>query len=323
VWPATRKGTTAAVAEEVSLNAVRILLAHPDGSVRRVMRAVLEPLGFVVAEAATPRDTLAAARATPPEVLLLHRDLDEPVLAEVKRDPDLFGTAVILLGIPATVDAVVEAIEHGAHDVLRDEAAPAELVARVHAARRAKQMHAQLLSREHDLETLAYHDELTGLPNRRFALRQLHALISRARRHAQEVSALIVDADHFKRLNDRYGHQAGDDVLRALAARLRERLREEDIVARFGGEEFLVILPDTDAAGAAAVAEDLRGHVAATGFPVGRIAVPMTVSIGWATWHGETLERLVARADRGLYDAKEAGRDCVREAPAASNAGRR
>jgi two-component system cell cycle response regulator len=179
-------------------------------------------------------------------------------------------------------------------------------------------MHVQLLSREHDLETLAYHDELTGLPNRRFALRQLHALLSRARRHDQDVSVLIIDADRFKDLNDRYGHQAGDEVLRALATRLRERLREEDIVARFGGEEFLVILPDTDASGAAALAEDLRGAVAAQRFSIGRLALEMTVSAGWATWSGETLERFVARADRGLYSAKETGRNRVHEGPAAS-----
>jgi two-component system cell cycle response regulator len=312
---------TAPVSAEGSLNATRILLAHPGEAARRETRAILEPLGVVVTEAATARDALAAALSRPPEVLLLHRSLDE-VLGGVKGDPDLFGTAVILLGVPPNVADVVTMLERGAHDVLREDAAPAELVARVRAARRAKQMHAQLLSREHELETLAYHDELTGLPNRRFALRQLHALLSRARRHEQDLSLLIVDADRFKDLNDRYGHQAGDEVLRALATRLRERLREEDIVARFGGEEFLVILPDTDATGATAVAEDLRDHVAGSRFSIGRLAIETTVSAGWATWQGEDLERFVARADRGLYAAKEAGRNCVREAPPAKEAGR-
>ena len=189
----------------------------------------------------------------------------------------------------------------------REDAPPAEIVARVRAARRAQEMQEQLLSREHDLEAMAYHDELTGVANRRYAVRQLHALLSRARRHDQELSVVLLDADRFKALNDRHGHGAGDDVLRGLAARLRSRVREEDIVARFGGEEFLIVLPDTGAEGAASAAEDLRASVAAQPFPVGRFALPLTVSVGWATWRGETLERLVARADRGLYAAKESG----------------
>ena len=128
---------------------------------------------------------------------------------------------------------------------------------------------------------------------------------------------ILLDADRFKALNDRHGHGAGDDVLRGLAERLRSRVREEDLVARFGGEEFLVVLPDTGAEGAASAAEDLRAAVAAAPFPIGRFTVALTVSVGWATWRGESLERLVARADRGLYAAKEAGRDRVRSGDAA------
>ena len=201
--------------------------------------------------------------------------------------------------------------------MLREDAAAAEVVARVRAARRAQEMQEQLLSREHDLEAMAFYDELTGVANRRFAVRQLHALLSRARRHDQELSVVILDADRFKALNDRHGHGAATTCCAGSPTRLRSRVREEDIVARFGGEEFLVILPDTDAEGAATAAEDLRAAVAAQPFPVGRFALRLTVSVGWATWRGETLERLVARADRGLYAAKEAGRDCVRPADAA------
>jgi two-component system cell cycle response regulator len=263
---------------------------------------------------------MAAARADGTDVLLLHRDLGGTP-ADVKADPDLFRIALVLVGGPGPVDGVLRALEHGAHDVLRDDAAPGELVARVRAARRAQQMQEQLLSREHELEQLAYRDELTGLANRRFAVRQLQAEISRARRHGQALSVVIFDADRFKSLNDRHGHLAGDEVLRGLGDRLRGRLREEDVVARFGGEEFLVILPDTGAEGAAAVAEDVRAAVAAEPFPVGRFALRLTVSAGHATWAGEDLERLVGRADRGLYAAKDAGRDCVRSAPAATRSG--
>jgi diguanylate cyclase (GGDEF)-like protein len=310
------------VTPEGSLIASRVLVAHPRDEARRAMRAALEPLGCVVDEAGSVDDALAMARAAPHDVVLLHRELGD-ALPEIKRDPDLFQVAVILVGEPPDVPSVLAALERGAHDVLREDAPAPELIARVRAARRAQEMHEQLLTREHDLETLAYHDELTGLPNRRFALRQLHALLSRARRHDLALSVLIVDADRFKALNDRHGHAAGDAILRGLADRLRERVREEDIVARYGGEEFLVILPDTTPEGAAAVAEDLRDAVATRPISVGRFGLPVTVSVGWGTWGGEDLDALVARADRGLYAAKEAGRNRVRQDPMGAEANSR
>jgi two-component system cell cycle response regulator len=304
------------VTTDGSLKGTRVLIAHGSKAARTSMRAVLEPLGCVVAEAAT-RDEAMAACPEHADVMLLHRDLGVAA-ADVKRDPDLFRIALVLVGEPPAVEQVLGELERGAHDVLRDAAAPGELVARVRAARRAHEMQEQLLSREHELEQLAYRDELTGLANRRFAVRRLHAEISRARRHAQELSVVIVDADRFKSLNDRHGHLAGDEVLRGLGERLRGRLREEDVAARFGGEEFLIVLPDTGAEGAAAVAEDIRAAVAAEPFAVGRFALNLTVSAGYAAWDGEDLERLVGRADRGLYAAKDAGRNCVRPGPAAA-----
>jgi two-component system, cell cycle response regulator len=299
------------VTTDGSLQDTHVLIAHPDERARGALRAVLERAGCAVAEAGSRADAISAARRWCPDVLLLHADLGA-TLGDVKGDPDLFRIAVVLVGEPSALDAALDAVEHGAHDLLRADATAGEVVARVHAAHRAQEMQEQLLSREHDLEAMAYYDELTGVANRRFAVRQLHALLSRARRHEHELSVILLDADRFKALNDRHGHGAGDEVLRGLAQRLRGRVREEDVVARFGGEEFLVILPDTGAEGAATAAEDLRAAVAAEPFAVGRIALPLTVSVGWATWTGEDLERFIARADRGLYAAKESGRDCVK-----------
>ena len=303
------------VTRDGSLHGTRVLIAHRSDDLRREMREVLEPLGCVIREAETTSDAVSSACREGADVLLLHADLGNG-LAEIKRDPDLFRIALVLVVDAPDVQTALDALEGGAHDVLRADASAGEVVARVRAARRSQQMQAQLLSREHELEQLAYRDELTGLANRRFAVRRLHAEISRARRHGQQLSVVILDVDRFKALNDRHGHLAGDAVLRGLGARLRERLREEDVVARFGGEEFVVVLPDTGAEGAAAVAEDLRAWVAGAPFPIGRIALDVTVSAGFATWEGEDLERLVARADRGLYAAKDAGRNCVRPGPA-------
>ncbi len=293
-----------------SLHDARVLIAHTSPAMRAALAGVLEPLAGAIAEAASGDAAIAAMRADRFDVLLLDRRLAE-ALAQIKRDPELFGVAVVIVGEPRDVPAALDALERGAHDVLPDEPSPAEVAVRVGAARRAHEMQERLLDRERDLETLAYRDELTGVANRRYALRQLDAMVSRARRHDLDLSVLLIDADRFKALNDRHGHPAGDAVLRGLADRLAQRVRREDIVARFGGEEFLVLLPETDAEGAAAVAEGVRAAVAAEPFPAGRAALRLTISAGTATWHGEDAERLIARADRGLYAAKDGGRDRV------------
>ena len=300
------------------LRGTRVLVAHARGGWRRMARGALEPWGCSVVEVETGGDVIDAAWAVRPHVMLLDAALrradGRPPLGQIRADPDLFGIAVVLVGDGETWPTGADALNGGAHDVLRADSPPVELAARVRAARDAHDLRELLLGRERALEELAYGDELTGLPNRRFVLRQLDVLISRARRHGRELAVLVVDADHFKALNDRYGHSGGDAALRALAARLRDRVRAEDLVGRFGGEEFVVALPDTNAAGAAAVAEDLRAAVAGQPVPVERRAATLTVSIGWADWRGEDLERLLRRADRALYEAKAAGRDRVRPA---------
>jgi diguanylate cyclase (GGDEF)-like protein len=156
------------------------------------------------------------------------------------------------------------------------------------------------------LESLVREDALTGLLNRRAILSQLGGTISGARRHGHPLSIALVDLDNFKQINDTHGHATGDEVLIAAVRAMRSRLRAEDALGRLGGEEFLILLPDTQAAAARSVAEKLRAEVAtAPG------AVSVTCSVGVATWSGETPDLLLRRADEALYAAKEAGRDRV------------
>jgi diguanylate cyclase (GGDEF)-like protein len=159
------------------------------------------------------------------------------------------------------------------------------------------------------LDRLADTDALTGLHNRRALDRCLRQALERDAHAAQPLSLVMFDIDHFKRVNDAFGHDAGDDALRAVGAAARRRLRHHDMLARIGGEEFVVLLPQTDAAGAALVAEDLRLQVRAT--DAGR-AGSVTASFGVAQWDGrEDAAALLARADAALYRAKHAGRDRV------------
>ncbi|WP_310385282.1 GGDEF domain-containing protein [Roseateles sp.] len=161
---------------------------------------------------------------------------------------------------------------------------------------------------------LAMKDMLTGLANRRAISDQLQSTVARAQRQGQYLSVLMLDIDHFKRVNDNYGHQAGDVVLRAVAQALQSRLRAQDQIGRFGGEEFLAILPDTSLDGAQVLAEALRAAVEATPTQWGAHCISTTISIGvrgGAITGADTADSLVAAADAALYRAKQGGRNRV------------
>jgi len=161
---------------------------------------------------------------------------------------------------------------------------------------------------------LAMKDVLTGLSNRRAISDVLQVAVARAQRHGQLLSVLMLDIDHFKRINDSYGHQAGDVVLRGVAQTLSSRLRAQDEIGRFGGEEFLVVLPDTGLDGALILAEALRAAIEATPTQWGAHRIAATISIGLRggmVAGSDTADSVVAAADAALYRAKQAGRNRV------------
>ncbi|HET9700301.1 MAG TPA: diguanylate cyclase, partial [Burkholderiales bacterium] len=167
---------------------------------------------------------------------------------------------------------------------------------------------------EDELRRLAVTDPLTGLYNRRHLSQALEREFDRSRRHQLPLSVLMCDVDHFKRFNDKHGHECGDHVLQMVARHLTAALRTHDLPCRYGGEEFLAVLPSTAAAGARSVADRLRRDIAAN--PVDGLHI--TVSIGVATFPvvaADSPQALIDAADRALYDAKEAGRNRVRVAP--------
>lgn len=168
---------------------------------------------------------------------------------------------------------------------------------------------AQLVLKNAELERLAATDHLTGLANRLFLDQVLQREYSLALRNARGFALILVDVDHFKQVNDRFGHPAGDAVLVAIAGILRERMRDTDVLGRWGGEEFLVICPDTDLSGVAVMAETLRAKVAGFSFP---LVGQRTASFGVAAYaSGDTLTAIIARVDQGLYAAKGGGRNQV------------
>ena len=156
-------------------------------------------------------------------------------------------------------------------------------------------------------------DFLTGAFNRRSFVEMSQRECLRARRYGSPLALLIMDIDHFKQFNDTYGHLAGDAMLCAMVDTCRANLRAVDLFARWGGEEFVVLLPDTDYEGSLRVAEKLRGAVADLSVPAGTGHAQATISIGGAFWtcEDEDLDALLRRADIALYQAKQRGRNCV------------
>jgi two-component system, cell cycle response regulator len=286
---------------------MRVLLAHALTPKRRRLARVLTEAGHAVREVSDPETALAHCRREVPDVALIHVECCDELVCAIKSDPVAYPTAIIMIERPGlTPTQALEGMRRGVQDFLVEPVADGELLTRVEAAGRTKELQQELVAQGARLEALLREDALTGLSNRRAILTQLGGMVSAARRHGHPLSIAMVDLDHFKRVNDSHGHKTGDAVLVASAHALRSHLRAEDQLGRLGGEEFLILLPDTDADAAGHVAEKLRLEVAGAGTPV-----PVTVSIGLATWDSEAPEDLLHRADEALYAAKDAGRDRV------------
>ena len=172
---------------------------------------------------------------------------------------------------------------------------------------------ARLATLNRELERVARIDSLTGVHNRRHIEEALRAALSAARRHQSSLALLLIDIDHFKAVNDRYGHAVGDLALCGAASEIESSLRVEDILGRWGGEEFVAVLPGTDAQDAVMVAERLRKQIGSRliDLPGAQTAI-VTVTIGVAAWTGQGVEELIHQADAAMYAGKSAGRDTVK-----------
>ncbi|WP_417407574.1 PleD family two-component system response regulator [Hoeflea sp.] len=210
---------------------------------------------------------------------------------------------------------VIRALELGVNDYLLRPLDPNELLARSVTQIRRKRYSDKLRASLSESVEFAVTDALTGLNNRRYLDTHLATLVDRSNRRGRPLSLLITDIDHFKFINDTHGHEGGDDVLRDFARRVRGAVRGADLACRYGGEEFVVVMPDTTADIAAQVAERLREAVAAAPFKISAtgVAAPVTTSVGIATLEadGEGADALLRRADKALYQAKNNGRNRV------------
>ncbi len=221
---------------------------------------------------------------------------------------------IVLLATQALKKDLDRGLEAGADDILVRPFDMTDLKARLGAGFRILQLEEELLAARRDLQFQALHDPLTGLRNRTVIVDSLRAELARAKRQRSPVSIILVDLDNLRHLNDTRGNQAGDAALREVAQRMHASIRAYDLVGRYGGEEFLVVLPACDVSGALRQAERLRAVIAQQPVDTPQGSIPVTVSLGVAaaaTLSSADPNPLLTAADQALCRAKEKGRNCV------------
>ncbi len=319
-----------------------ILVVDDSRIVRAMVSDVLRAEGYHVAEAEDGRQALARVSTARPDLILLDVMMPEVdgyevcrALREEEREEDYIP--ILMLTAKGEVEDLARGLAVGADDYIAKPFDNLELLARVKSLLRirslqkrlylqnleleAKNQQLEALTRQLDaanqeLMLLSVTDGLTRAYNHRHFQERLKGEYARARRHGEPFTCVMIDLDHFKRINDTYGHPVGDRVLVRLVEILKEGVRSEDLVARYGGEEFVLLLPKTDSAQARVIADRLRERIAREEIPVTdskRLAV--TVSMGVADFCPGAVERdpdaLLRAADEALYRAKANGRNRV------------
>ena len=309
--------TPAALAKALNGDCGRILLVddHPRSASR-----ILEALGKSH-DAFVERDVQAALMKVAQfkfDLLIVSLSLANAdalrLCSQVRSLDRTRHLPIIILVEPGDDARLMRALDMGVNDYLVRPIDRNEMLARVKTQIKRKRHGDFLRTRLEESVEFAITDPLTGLQNRRYMESHLRTLVEEAISNGRPLSMLVTDIDHFKKINDTYGHDAGDNVLRQFAARLRRNTRGIDLACRFGGEEFVIIMPDTEMFRAQQVGERLRECIAAEPFQVNAgTQVPVTASVGLSTLDkpGDTPETIFKRADNALYSAKREGRNRV------------
>ena len=296
---------------------MKVLIAEDDRTTRAMLAAIVARWGYVPIPAEDGGAAWSALQQPdPPRLVLL--DWNMPVLSGVEvcrlmraanpSDPPY----LILLTGRADKGDVVRGLDAGANDFVAKPYDHEELQARLQVGRRMLDLQSHLLAVQAALAHQAMRDPLTGIENRRAIMERLTTEISRARRYDASLTVGMCDVDHFKAINDTYGHQAGDDVLRGLASFMQSLTRGYDGIGRYGGDEFLVIAPGATAASGDNLFERLCDGVSGTAMQTRKGAISASLTIGVAAITAKsTIDTLLADADVALYRAKEAGRGRV------------
>lgn len=276
----------------------------------------LEDDGFDVEPARSGQECLDKVAAEKPDMILL--DIRMPGLSGLetleilKSDETTRMIPVIMVSATSGDQSIIRALDLGAHDFVSKPIEYPVLAARMRSALRLIQAKRDLEKANKELERLATRDPLTGTNNRRSFFKLAEAELTKTIRHGRDIALLMIDADHFKMINDSYGHAAGDEALLTITEVCKNACRESDILARLGGEEFAICCPDTNLDGAYAVAERIRQQCENTVIEHNSVSFGITLSIGVTTFvpgQDNSITEVLQRADNLLYQAKEMGRN--------------
>jgi diguanylate cyclase (GGDEF)-like protein len=299
----------------MNLSSMRILVVEDDLFSQTILKDALERFGYDVVLAENGRKALEICQQEHFPIIITDWVMPEMDGIEFCRTMRAMPTEhyvfILLLTSLDKKDELVIGLDAGADEYLVKPVHEIELAARLKVARR-------ILDLETSLKQLALHDQLTSAYNRGYLDRQLSKEIQRSWRYRHPLSIIMCDIDHFKMVNDRYGHQAGDQILKEFVARINRSIRNEnDWMARYGGEEFVIVLPETPPAGCRIVAERFRSLIADYPVMFQGTAVSVTVSFGAITIENTclmeemTMDAILGKADECLYRAKETGRNRV------------
>jgi two-component system cell cycle response regulator len=304
-------------ANDSGLNARVLVVDDRKASAVRIEAAVGKQQTIDVEE--NPQDALFRIADGNYDLVLISLDLVHfdalRLVGQVRSLERTRHLPILLVTDPGHDARVLRGLDLGANDYVLRSADRNELIARVRTQIRRKRYTERLRDNVQYSMELAITDPLTGLFNRRYMESHVGTLMDRSAARGKSLSVLILDVDYFKSINDSFGHDAGDDVLREFADRLKASIRGIDLACRYGGEEFVVVMPDTDLGIAAMVAERIRRRIAGEPFPIegGKRTIEVTISVGIAARMGaqDTATLMLKRADEALYRAKRDGRNRV------------
>ncbi len=300
----------------------RILIVEDNKSLNEILCKIVQSEGYSSVSASTGKEAIEKIRDNGPfDLVLLDIMLPDPdappglgidgleVCRQIKEDPALKETLIFMVTVKDQPDDIMKGIDAGADDYITKPFNTTLLIAKIKAMLRIKRLQDELISKNRLLEEMAVTDGLTGIPNYRHLIDKLDEEIRRSRRYRTPFSMILLDLDNFKEVNDTYGHRHGDFVLKSVAGAIHQGLRETDLLARYGGDEFGVLLTQTDQNGSKKVAEQILNRLSDPVLADGREHM-IAVSIGLVSFspgQTESSDEVIIAADEALYQAKKLG----------------
>ena len=305
---------------------INVLIVDDEKEVTRLVKETLQREGYATSVAYDGQEALNKFKRHKPDLVILDINLpkiDGFTVCKKIKTSKVFVPTIIITGKFISLNDKIEGLRMGADDYLIKPFDIAELIARVRTMSHLKGMYKELNILNKRLTQLSVHDPLTGAYNRRYLVERIESEIKRSIRAKSTISSMIIDLDDFKPLNDNYSHLFGDAILQQVAKFLKQNIRQTDVLARYGGDEFFIITPDTDKKGASVLANKLLKKLDKTEFKAEKAKVKLKMSIGISSFDGKSIKRkivsnqllksaskgLMKKTDKALYEAKKKGRN--------------